>query len=445
MSLWDIYRAKKNGIATEALFGAALGMKLDDNYELVTEKTPYIKRPSGGVLPLVGTKATDKIIGGSVAWNQQLGDLSASDYDTNAADVVYDNGKATIVATLATATGIYLKSAKRFGIKGHKYIITATLNAKQTGSFQIGFGALNWVTPVSKANEDVVISTIQTPTTDKGAIVCYRMNSQVGDEYNLSNYNVFDLTQMFGTSIADYIYSLEQGNSGAGTAYFRKLFAKESYSLNEGEMMSVNAIARKTYSRNGSVIGNYVLDDIVLCGIPKLDANNQLYYDGDIYESVGEVTRKYALLDLGTLAWTKNSESGHEYFYSTNPISGIKAPGSSADIVSNIKCATLVNNSFSNAYAHSQDKIIGVSASGRIGIYDSSSVSLSNVQFQSAMSGIYIIYELATPITEQASAYENPQTVIPNGIEEYVDGLYASGDRDVEIPVGHITEYKARS
>ena len=43
------------------------------------------------------------------------------------------------------------------------------------------------------------------------------------------NNMVFDLTQMFGSTIADYIYTLEQNTAGSGVAWFRKLFPKDYY------------------------------------------------------------------------------------------------------------------------------------------------------------------------------------------------------------------------
>jgi hypothetical protein len=51
------------------------------------------------------------------------------------------------------------------------------------------------------------------------------------------------------------------------------------------------------------------------------------------------------------------------------------------------------------------------------------------------MSGVYLVYELATPTTETADAYQNPQICDGYGTEEYVD------ERAVAIPVGHETEY----
>lgn len=52
-----------------------------------------------------------------------------------------------------------------------------------------------------------------------------------------------------------------------------------------------------------------------------------------------------------------------------------------------------------------------------------------------------IVYELATPITESAVPYQETQIVDNWGTEEYFDPAYEQGDRDFEMPVGHISEY----
>ena len=108
----------------------------------------------------------------------------------------------------------------------------------------------------------------------------------------------------------------------------------------------------------------YALSDITLRGIPKLDASNNLYYDGDTYESDGTVTRRYAIR-----AFT----------------SGDATDGS-----------TMITD------------------------------------------GTNTVYKLATPTTETADPYTNPQKVDASGTEEYVDS------REVPIPVGHETQYVTR-
>ena len=51
------------------------------------------------------------------------------------------------------------------------------------------------------------------------------------------------------------------------------------------------------------------------------------------------------------------------------------------------------------------------------------------------LNGAYLLYELATPTTETADAYKDPQICDDSGSEEYID------TRAVSIPVGHLTEY----
>lgn len=51
---------------------------------------------------------------------------------------------------------------------------------------------------------------------------------------------VFDLTQMFGSDIADGIYAMEQAEAGSGVAFFKTLFAPEDYyEYNAGEDMII--------------------------------------------------------------------------------------------------------------------------------------------------------------------------------------------------------------
>lgn len=59
--------------------------------------------------------------------------------------------------------------------------------------------------------------------------------------------NIFDLTQMFGETIANYIYSLEQAEAGAGVAYFKNIFPKDYYEYNAGETSLVSKVNGDEY------------------------------------------------------------------------------------------------------------------------------------------------------------------------------------------------------
>lgn len=55
--------------------------------------------------------------------------------------------------------------------------------------------------------------------------------------------------------------------------------------------------------------------------------------------------------------------------------------------------------------------------------------------FKSAMSGVYLVYELATPTTETAEPFQHIQVVDDFGTEEFVSNGF--------IPAGHVTRYPA--
>ena len=370
-----------------------------------------------------------------------------------------------------------------------------------------------------------------------------------GDTLYIKNFICFDLTKMFGSTIADYILSLETASAGAGVAFFRKLFPNPYYAYNTGELMSVQAashdmvgfnlwdeecqigsfdpstldfgttgsnfligknkcpiiggatyyvktpypinsyglhvvfydgndtaISKSSYvnpftapqnavsfrvaipaatygttynhdicisissDRNGEYEPyekhTYPLDDsLTLRGIPKLGSNNKLYYNGDTYESDGTVTRKYGIVDLGMLTWTHRSEIVSGIFASS--VQNGKSGGTILAICSKYEYAGVVGGIVE---AHETDKTFSLYGGGNI-IYVYDTAYADAASFKAAMSGVYLVYELATPTTETAELYHNPQIVSEYGTEEYVDAAVEAGTRDVFVPVGHVTKY----
>ena len=175
----------------------------------------------------------------------------------------------------------------------------------------------------------------------------------------------------------------------------------------------------------------YPLDStLTLRGIPKLDSNNKLCYDGDIYKADGTVTRRYSVVDLGTLTWDRYQFDSNYAFYAQ--ISTRKTRSG------NSVCAKYANTgigpeSMANA-------TINTVANGNY-IYIRDDSYTSAAYFKAAMSGVYLVYELATPATETAEPYQQIQVVDPLGTEEYVDASVLAGTRDVTVPVGHNSLY----
>lgn len=171
-----------------------------------------------------------------------------------------------------------------------------------------------------------------------------------------------------------------------------------------------------TYAMDGSV---------TLRGIPKI-ADGEMYFDGDTYSADGTVTRKYRLVDLGSLNWALANTA----FYAS--VSGIKHGVSEVNIVTDRY--KLVNATSGTGSANEwADKIVR----GNSGTYSHLYIKDTSYQtpeaFKAAMDGVYAVIELQTPTTESATPYTTPQICAPGGTEEWV----TSG----VVPVGHRTWY----
>lgn len=487
-----------------------------------------------------------EIIGGTVAWNQLLPDGTRANTNNGISYTRADSAPYILNGT-ATANAVFLLNTSNLqAIKNHKYLFyggKSTTVYLQLTTVSVWSGGVN--------PQDVGAGKIANAAQDGeyGFALIVKSGTTVTNES--VNPQLFDLTQMFGTTIADYIYSQEQATAGAGVAFFRKMFPKPYYAYNAGELMSVKTSSHQmvgfnqfdkstatdgkfvnasgqevtspnyghsaiipvfpstTYYMKGYagtsyytvlaldieqnpigtfyggaskteefsctlpsncyyVILNYLLaqkdsvcfnlhwdgerdgeyeeyvkhsypldSDLELRGIPKLDASNNLYYDGDTYESDGSVSRRYGIVDLGTLTWIKNSNwNGSPGFYIDTKFPDIYIPTSSADSTkADMLCSRYEVKTRDYLYVHYDENGICLPNGGLISVRDSAYADYTAEQFQTAMSGVYLIYKLNTPTTEEADAFTSPQTAYPYGTESFTD------TRSVPIPVGTTHRY----
>lgn len=251
------------------------------HFETVTTTTPYLHRASPQ--DVASSMKLKKVVGGTIAWNQLMDGYS---YTANSGEKMQN-----------FPSGVQI-------VAGHKLLMSV-----QTSGYPTTASLIYLFTRANNTNYTVAL-TIKKDRTSHGQIVVPTVGGTGGHansngdawiyhgnkDVDISDLMIIDLTQMFGSTIADYIYSLEQGSAGDGVAWFKALFGEDYYSYNGGELLSVKTSARKTYNADNVEIGSYPLDDnLELRGIPKLDGNNELYYDGDTYASDGTVTRKYGI------------------------------------------------------------------------------------------------------------------------------------------------------
>lgn len=491
----------------------------------VTDKVPYLFRPSAGD---GADREQDKIVGGTVAWNQlSKNDAVSKTYNdltiTNNGDGSFTisgtaNADSLIQTNNLTPDNIHI-------VANHVYMFGGTPSGGSNSTYYMltRNSASSFVTSESGL-------TVFKATGDTNFPLYMRILTNVTAPTGKWWPQIFDLTQMFGSTIADYLYTLESSTAGSGIALLKSwgYFTKPYYAYDAGSLLSVNTSAHETVgfnqwdeeweaygsvqiksknrihliagatyyakapssgitlyfkeniddatsigsitvvnntfvvpatanyavmytgagygnvynhdicinlscSRNGEyqpyVKRTYALDsDLTLRGIPKLDSNNKLYYDGDTYEADGTVTRRYGIVDLGTLTWTYNSDSAFFKAAVTGKLYGN----------TNIVCGKYTVSSSATVGGMADKEIKGYPSNtdyDRNAIYVKDSAYTDAATFKTAMSGVYLVYELVTPTTETADPYQTPQILDPNGTEAYIDS------RTVPIPVGHETFY----
>lgn len=116
-------------------------------------------------------------------------------------------------------------------------------------------------------------------------------------------------------------------------------------------------------------------------------------YGGYLDVTNGKLVATANRVDLGSLEWSYTSTSGHEKFTSVTALSNVKSI--SASEIANAVCDYYTVKSENDVYAHTQDKIVAISSSGKVQIWDS---AYSDEQsFKNSLSGKYLVYEVQTP------------------------------------------------
>ena len=543
--------------------GSYEGMTVGNAEQLVStvgveDNAPYVFRTTGGSADVGDRMNLKAVVGGTVAWNQlvQNGNFAnATGWSGRYSSVSVSGNIATVTpSSNGKDRGIYASTTEPSVIANHVYLLR--IDCKPSGAVGLNLtisGGASYAAhhPINMtANTWNTVATMwKTANAGSYTMKLYALVNDsltTSDSIQFRNANMFDLTAMFGSTIADYVHTLESGTAGAGVAWLKKYgwFTKPYYPYKAAALESVKTSAHKTigfnqwdeewergglpngvpdstvnkirsknycrcventvyygrisgtysltawfYDANNNVIGSasasnrtfttpnsacyfklafesvygtsynddvciniswdgerdgeyepyeqhtYALDDVELRGILKLDASNNLYYDGDTYEADGTVTRRYGIVDLGTLTWNKGI--GKTYFAAT--ISGIKRTANWNTVPQGIKCPNYTQDTANNVSESTNDKTMSVAPNAdTFVIYDSVYASYTKDAFKAAMSGVYLVYELATQTTESADAYTELQICNDFGTEEFVD----AATRDFEMPCGSNAVYQ---
>ena len=119
------------------------------------------------------------------------------------------------------------------------------------------------------------------------------------------------------------------------------------------------------------------------------------YYGAQLDAMAGTLTVTKVMVDLGDYDWYYSETVGHERMYCQSFDNEIKIPEASS-VIADILCSSYKTASANNTYSHTYNSIIGIGTNGFVYIYDSN-MGTDPSAFKTAMSGVQLVYPLATP------------------------------------------------
>lgn len=202
----------------------------------VEDEEPYIFRATGGSADVGNREYLDKIVGASVAWNQNIkgGDFSAltSDiYIVPGCNGTVANNVLTVTVNEDISQSFVSQLYYSYAIATHKVLIAVKVKSSKARRFvttNLFTGAVINLSANTWTNYATV--GICSATAASFGVRLYSQDGFTsGDIMEVKDFVGYDLTQMLGTTIADYVYSLETATAGAGVAWLRQYIDIDSY------------------------------------------------------------------------------------------------------------------------------------------------------------------------------------------------------------------------
>lgn len=121
----------------------------------------------------------------------------------------------------------------------------------------------------------------------------------------------------------------------------------------------------------------------------------QTVYGGSLNVTTGELTITHTVVDLGSLTWSSLSRDR----WNSNELVGSVKPPLSNSQVANIICSALASQSADTIYL--QNEGIAIQTTGNTTIYSTNLVGKTPEEVKTTLTGVMLVYELATPIEIQ--------------------------------------------
>ena len=216
---------------------------------------------------------------------------------------------------------------------------------------------------------------------------------------------------------------------GAGVNLFKTLFAEDYYPYTANTLMSCKPTSKVIKDSDNQTIQTITLSGVELRGLIKVGTNG-LYADGDIDDGSGTGEVRYGIVDLGDL----NYSFGFGGIQTSSLVSVIKSPTTSQN--SGLICECFITGISGEDVCYIIQA--GSTYEGRVVFLPSITYATAD-DFKTAVTGKYLVYELATPTTQTLTAWNNPIKACEGGTEEFTD------TRTIKLPSGHDTIYSKKT
>ena len=203
-----------------------------------------------------GHREYDEIVGASVGWNQlvQNGDFA----DTSGWNVWGGDGtlsaSGNVLSVIAGSVGVALEGNVLGTSQNHKYLVVADIRyntSAPTSAANIGSGGydgVNFAKSLFTVGQWKTCAGIFNRSSNGGTDTAriYFRNGGTSDSIDVRNFNIIDLTALFGSTIADYVYTLELGTAGSGVTWLKthvpRLFDNGYQPFDSGSIKSVSGL-----------------------------------------------------------------------------------------------------------------------------------------------------------------------------------------------------------
>lgn len=165
-------------------------------------------------------------------------------------------------------------------------------------------------------------------------------------------------------------------------------------------------------------------------------------YDGHLDVLSGELVIDRAMIDLGTLNWSKYRDNVDNVFGTTNLVGQAKGPSMYNDIP-DIICSHYISASYVNLWSEARNNAVTIiwAASDRHGeLLARDSAYTDAATFKTAMDGVQLVYPLATPLEIQLTPHEVRSLLGQNNIFADTGDSAVEYRADTKLYIERLTE-----